>query len=1152
MDDTAAYSMDQEIRREQLHRRELLGKLGTSEGAKAEEELGAGRGSGCPVAVQGDVNRDHTKWFFELAHGSPAVAERCNGEFTVSNQVAGALGDSDFTRLFALESYLDSPTSAVALGGPKEGTVPPSIVRCLQANPAMGSSFRKRGDADVFVADFRLKMTRLQRGATEQLEAVRELDLLLGDDPMKGLGPSAYLPATRDWFEAFRRAPACAESSRDRLSAKVSETRKALEEMLRLKDAKVDYALGRRQRAVEAALRLRVPGSTFDPGFTADQREAALDADAYFRLRDQQVREIASHVPWLTGSKMGSGSGKNYEPLLEFAKGSKGEEYSNLSLAEARRLLADPELLEKRVRAQFEENRRQLVEQYRVFARAGYCLQQGGEGCDGGHSLKKALEATPAARDVLPPTLGDGPEAQTLRNAACRQDLRTEKEEFDAFWNQVVVTGLLTVSPIGIEMALSRAAAAGLTRVTIAGRSLSFATARAVANRLSAGVFGGVDALYSVMGIGDAVRTCRDVLNNTLSATEGPADWRRPACAQGDSRDYALRLQALDKSSECRMSVMINGASAALPYVGLAFSKTKAVVGSSLARKNEFSPIPRNETKITETVTSPAHVRGPDDLRNPTSRSAASSVPLWRERDAFLRANLHRPSPAGIDNAAWMKIADRADTFSPTHIFFNFEQSILKFLNDKAFKDKDMPTALVNYWRESFHSRLAAANKKAGRDFVAYADYKSDRLAFPIDPGLAGPARAEAERQLREQVETAYVAACRDLEEQVNVLGARFHERPRGAVNWELGGWGYTADEAAAGARGARNLAEQVRAEGRPVGIVGFHERASELVGVFEDVRGLQRSLSSSLDARLLTRVGDTSYPSTDVIEIVRKTTGTNDAQVEQAIRVSLKKRLGAEVSPEQVKKLRAYVTEVANLVPDVRVAERVSMPMVASPHGTVSIDFSGQNSRNIFEAMTDVSRTAGPPGDVLAALRAGEARATAALDEAKEEVRRQVSSAMDVPGTELRFSGDDGIVYPPKELTTDDEKLRYLAKIFRMKVRPRVVFVNPRYQGSARLIPIEQQKKLVSQGESFEKAFYTRLAETYGEQTAKKLMLGVDVVQAVDGPVRIRLIAHSRSDEVMPDGRRLADVLDRIGLEVEAASTGDFDFELFEGSFRQ
>jgi hypothetical protein len=479
--------------------------------------------------------------------------------------------------------------------------------------------------------------------------------------------------------------------------------------------------------------------------------------------------------------------------------------------------------------------------------------------------------------------------------------------------------------------------------------------------------------------------------------------------------------------------------------------------------------------------------------------------------DSFRRRySMRSPSQ---ENQDWIRIAESTSEAAPDgKVFYSFEQSILKHLNDKALREKQLPTALVGYWRDRFRLRLSEEPEAASFVKSRYADYKSDRLVVDKD---ASP----------EQIQKAYDLANQDLDEMVKQLGLPFAAPTRSPLTWHLGGSGATADEAAVAARMARRQAQATAANPASLKVQKFSDWVPELNNTFRRVSTLRQKLASS-DARVWRIVKDADggveykVPTPHVIDIVRKETGQSD----EALQKILGARLGAKLGVDEVRSLRQYVSEVENLVPDVRIAERVHIPVEDAKFGIVSYDFKGQNSRNIFETAVALAKNENASASqVIKATREGERIATRALDQAKAEVAKL--------GDEIYFSGDDGMAFPKRPLTLGD-KFQRLQKIQAMEgeVGKRVVFV-AQVNSEGRKLPPNELRALIETGEHFEKDLYSAIALKWGDARAEKLHLGIDMLPSGklnNDQVNVLVPSTlSRADEAA-----LLQILKRVGLQ--------------------
>lgn len=253
-----------------------------------------------------------------------------------------------------------------------------------------------------------------------------------------------------------------------------------------------------------------------------------------------------------------------------------------------------------------------------------------------------------------------------------------------------------------------------------------------------------------------------------------------------------------------------------------------------------------------------------------------------------------------------------------------------------------------------------------------------------------------------------------------------------------------------------------------------------------------------------------------EAFDAIRKSPQMTEAELAADLSAMFRTR----VDPDTVPQLRAYLALVDGNVPGVRAAERVRIPVEKAEHGLVSVDFSGQNSRNLFATAEAMAAHEGRDArTVLKAARAGERRATDQLNQLKSEVETAAWAGGDTAGLPLAtrddlraiyFSGDDGMIFPERALTLE-EKRAFLKRIASGENPSnfRVTFLPPQ-DAAGSILDAEKRMPIIQAGEDFEKDARKLLAKKLGVAGSRHILLAMDLEPQVNSEVALRVMALS------------------------------------------
>ncbi|MCM2322641.1 MAG: hypothetical protein NDJ90_05220 [Oligoflexia bacterium] len=457
------------------------------------------------------------------------------------------------------------------------------------------------------------------------------------------------------------------------------------------------------------------------------------------------------------------------------------------------------------------------------------------------------------------------------------------------------------------------------------------------------------------------------------------------------------------------------------------------------------------------------------------------------------------------DNQAFKRLLKMRGDNSLTVL--DAENAILKELNDHVFpEDKDLVTAFVNSFKDRLHTSVLADPELAPRIAARYQDHKSLRFIFEgNDPALQA------------RIANAYEKASREFAESFRALG--LDEKLRGArglaahpETWHLAGISSSLEEASAASRFARSFAGQNR-----IALQRFEDAKPALdtrLTHIEELRAtLQASLGSSRLFRPVAAAPGKSVLTKEAVDAIRKVNVPDDATPEQlaaAVQRTLEGKFGVPVTAAQASSLRRYLSESDAFMAGLLVDERVVVPIGAAQHDVISVDFRGQNARNIEETLAALAVTSSRGGDsrvALAQSRFAEERATVKLDALKDRFRETVRELFgDSTPASTYFTGDDGSFLPSRTLTRTDHGL--LAWFLQRNGEPSdmrlVRLARNRFTG-ATFAPEERMTRIVA-AEKIEKKLRDVLSEKFSESAVSRLMFASELTPLERGRAGLRV----------------------------------------------
>ena len=249
---------------------------------------------------------------------------------------------------------------------------------------------------------------------------------------------------------------------------------------------------------------------------------------------------------------------------------------------------------------------------------------------------------------------------------------------------------------------------------------------------------------------------------------------------------------------------------------------------------------------------------------------------------------------------------------------------------------------------------------------------------------------------------------------------------------------------------------------------------------------------------------------SAETIEAILKATIENGENRVTAVRRALNTRFSQNFSVGEVSVFLEVLDNVNNLSPGLLLKERVNIKYGNGASGIVSVDFKGQNARNLEENFRSIMESRDKSlSDSVRAIREGEIRATKRLDDGKGRFQKVFG--------DVQLSGDDGIYLPPKALSKKEKNAtidKYLTLGDTSDIR--LTFVDSVYTNGV-TVPEDARSILVVEAEKVEKYLRQALLEYISRQELNDLMIAVNLRPHQKGGGEFGIFLRSR-DQVTPE----------------------------------
>ncbi len=427
------------------------------------------------------------------------------------------------------------------------------------------------------------------------------------------------------------------------------------------------------------------------------------------------------------------------------------------------------------------------------------------------------------------------------------------------------------------------------------------------------------------------------------------------------------------------------------------------------------------------------------------SRIAESSEP----KKSFVKSFAQKNVTSTKENEEWVKYISK-----PSRIQNNLtiENSILKAMNDKIFRDEEYVTALTNAYKEMQFAKLKILevelkSKNPAFEFHTFSDYKSLRMAYDEIPNVDITSKLKAV-VLETNTEFAEFLLKNKL--------VRDADQP---LTWFKASTGKSDDWANLVVRYARdNPSKEMFVDGTN------NPKFKEWVQTqFTQGQQLRQNLVESLkDTTMLTSKNPTEANlHRDVFEILRK--NRDNSELAKNL---IEKKFGLQPMPVTTfENLTEYFKKVDVFSPGLRNTERQFSTLADAQYGGISVDMIGLGADHLQVTSAQSFSRAKNVDELLAYSREAEVKLTENIFRRKAALENVFKEVTGDANAKVLCSGDGCKVYLPNREITKDEAEKFADVLTRNGEQGKL-----RFSEVAKVQSKELQDVVAKHGEEIEK----------------------------------------------------------------------------------
>lgn len=499
-------------------------------------------------------------------------------------------------------------------------------------------------------------------------------------------------------------------------------------------------------------------------------------------------------------------------------------------------------------------------------------------------------------------------------------------------------------------------------------------------------------------------------------------------------------------------------------------------------------------------------------------------VQRYDDKDQFIADYLHKSFHTPKQNLAWMKLGKKLNTRSGSWTT-TIEFAELGPLN-RVTADKNFVTSFGNKIKElsqnefeAFRARTISKYSKfvdveITKELTEYDDWKNIKVTILPRPKPLHLVKSKADssypipKEVVDDMQGIFVRVNSQFVEFVRANGFDVDTR---ADIWFRGGIGKTPDEAELAGRLSRemagpNVTRNFEDPQIQIALDNYKAWAEEMRrGVPADPTTGRPAELGLIQLPSMKPLLKDEFIDPEVLDIVAKT------QSIDSIRERLARKYGAEITRDEVERLRTYNMLIDNFSLNPHVAERKVASLERADHGGMSLDFAGLSAKN---RGATAEALAGAKGlrDAVRRVRRGEQTVTRMFKAMSQNVKKIVDPFLE----SSVLSGDDfvGLFDKPWTLKRKHELVDALSTLKNPSAQ-RVAFIS---EG----VDPKHRNLLAAHGEAIEKVLRQELEGVVKTEKLREVVFAIDMGGKKIGDGQVDLIIGVGSEaHLSPQDRK-------------------------------
>jgi hypothetical protein len=442
-----------------------------------------------------------------------------------------------------------------------------------------------------------------------------------------------------------------------------------------------------------------------------------------------------------------------------------------------------------------------------------------------------------------------------------------------------------------------------------------------------------------------------------------------------------------------------------------------------------------------------------------------------------------------IDFINFVNKADRQKTV----LFYHFENSVLKDLNDKVFLDKNVSQALTIKYQKILLEIIEDDYFLKKNILHRYADYKSLRFVFKSKNNS---------NHFNKRLKIAETEALKKFQEFVefNDLGIYINKRltrskVKNVEDWFLSGFSNDPTMSALKARYFRNhprVNQTIEQETKMISDY-FWDLRNEMLDVEDDILKFYRGKASRLVNPALMEANDgREQISFEILRLFRKLNDT-DADFERA-QLEVYSYLGILIDRKIYRKHLELIAKFNEFSPPVYQEFTRAVEFSRAGKGVISVDVANLGMEGLYSLYGGLVRTPGR-NEIIERITGSYWPVHNKLHEVYRPTAHNVIKSSGLQYVHPIESGDDMLFFFKKAIKEESlEEIVTATNGTNIPSKLRIVELPSKYLESSRRIPELRMSRYISRAESLEKEIRTQLRSSLSIEVTRKTSIGVRV----------------------------------------------------------